>query len=138
MGRAALPSAWSTTSFIAAIRRLPILECLVFVIGHPSNDLPALSIAVCPPGSGPPSQPLHRCQGSRPHRRPTGKSRSLEPRPVFPFPGGPNALFEPRRFPPQRGVFQGCRRRGDRKSTRLNSSHLGISYAVFSWKTTPP
>jgi hypothetical protein len=24
---------------MAAIRRLPILECLVFVIGHPSNDL---------------------------------------------------------------------------------------------------
>src|ERR1035441_10875011 len=26
-------------------------------------------------------------------------------------------------------------RRGDRKSTRLNSSHLGISYAVFFLKT---
>src|SRR5258705_2821708 len=26
------------------------------------------------------------------------------------------------------------RRRGDRKSTRLNSSHLGISYAVFCLK----
>src|SRR5205814_9251700 len=30
--------------------------------------------------------------------------------------------------PPRRG------RRGDRKSTRLNSSHLGISYAVFCLK----
>src|SRR5438045_6064460 len=35
---------------------------------------------------------------------------------------------------------RGCRRRpdpegsGDRKSTRLNSSHLGISYAVFCLK----
>src|SRR5437899_7874989 len=28
---------------------------------------------------------------------------------------------------------QGCRRK-DRKSTRLNSSHLGISYAVFCLK----
>src|SRR5438045_9178431 len=28
----------------------------------------------------------------------------------------------------------GCRRRPDRKSTRLNSSHLGISYAVFCLK----
>src|ERR1039458_7606646 len=29
-------------------------------------------------------------------------------------------------------------RRADRKSTRLNSSHLGISYAVFCLKKTPP
>src|SRR5437899_8922224 len=28
----------------------------------------------------------------------------------------------------------GCNSRGDRKSTRLNSSHLGISYAVFCLK----
>src|SRR5205814_4633731 len=28
----------------------------------------------------------------------------------------------------------GVRRRSDRKSTRLNSSHLGISYAVFCLK----
>src|SRR5438874_9605646 len=27
-----------------------------------------------------------------------------------------------------------CRRRGDRKSTRLNSSHVEISYAVFCLK----
>src|SRR5262245_64553166 len=27
-----------------------------------------------------------------------------------------------------------CRTEGDRKSTRLNSSHLGISYAVFCLK----
>src|SRR5262245_64735126 len=27
---------------------------------------------------------------------------------------------------------------GDRKSTRLNSSHLGISYAVFCLKKTTP
>src|SRR5215831_6078546 len=29
---------------------------------------------------------------------------------------------------------RGCEGRGDRKSTRLNSSHLGISYAVFCLK----
>src|SRR5262245_62859159 len=29
---------------------------------------------------------------------------------------------------------QALRRRSDRKSTRLNSSHLGISYAVFCLK----
>src|SRR5205814_3367306 len=28
---------------------------------------------------------------------------------------------------------QHARARGDRKSTRLNSSHLGTSYAVFCW-----
>src|SRR5690606_41687033 len=27
-----------------------------------------------------------------------------------------------------------CRLAGDRKSTRLNSSHVKISYAVFCWK----
>src|SRR5258705_7236319 len=35
----------------------------------------------------------------------------------------------PRRRPRLRGPFQ-----PDRKSTRLNSSHLGISYAVFCLK----
>src|SRR2546430_4012725 len=34
---------------------------------------------------------------------------------------------------PPRGVPM-CRRRGDRKSTRLNSSHSQISYAVFCLK----
>src|SRR2546426_8898872 len=32
------------------------------------------------------------------------------------------------------GVFDDSRRRVDRKSTRLNSSHLVISYAVFCFK----
>src|SRR5205807_10672737 len=32
------------------------------------------------------------------------------------------------------GRMQGCRTRLDRKSTRLNSSHLVISYAVFCLK----
>src|SRR5207253_9015191 len=42
--------------------------------------------------------------------------------------------------PPRRArrLFQGCRRFGctprDRKSTRLNSSHVAISYAVFCLK----
>src|SRR5436853_2835451 len=36
----------------------------------------------------------------------------------------------------EEGVKRGCcdLQRGDRKSTRLNSSHLGISYAVFCLK----
>src|SRR5205814_10050936 len=33
-----------------------------------------------------------------------------------------------------RGRQRGLRRPADRKSTRLNSSHLGISYAVFCLK----
>src|SRR3712207_6952984 len=32
------------------------------------------------------------------------------------------------------GLAAGPRRRGDRKSTRLNSSHANISYAVFCLK----
>src|SRR5438034_3765623 len=46
----------------------------------------------------------------------------------------------PRRFPPgadRRGEGVGLRaadQRGDRKSTRLNSSHTVISYAVFCLK----
>src|SRR5262245_63505514 len=40
-------------------------------------------------------------------------------------PGAPDAA-------PDRGAA--ARPRGDRKSTRLNSSHLGISYAVFCLK----
>src|SRR5205814_7819525 len=35
---------------------------------------------------------------------------------------------------PQAGRAHGARTSADRKSTRLNSSHLGISYAVFCLK----
>src|SRR5262245_63954450 len=35
---------------------------------------------------------------------------------------------------PQAAALREARRRRDRKSTRLNSSHLGISYAVFCLK----
>src|SRR5205814_8707718 len=38
------------------------------------------------------------------------------------------------RLPPVRGTGEAYPQRGDRKSTRLNSSHLGISYAVFCLK----
>src|ERR1035441_4855566 len=40
------------------------------------------------------------------------------------------------RWPPVSswGARPGCRAQADRKSTRLNSSHLGISYAVFCLK----
>src|SRR6266496_4707947 len=40
-----------------------------------------------------------------------------------------------RRHPPRcRRAAGPCRRSGDRKSTRLNSSHVEISYAVFCLK----
>src|ERR1035441_10899796 len=38
------------------------------------------------------------------------------------------------RIDAQTGVWTHVQRVGDRKSTRLNSSHLGISYAVFCLK----
>src|SRR5471030_3377165 len=52
---------------------------------------------------------------------------------LFPY----TTLFRPRtrrrwRAFPARDAT--ARNRGDRKSTRLNSSHLGISYAVFCLK----
>src|SRR5436853_3157395 len=37
-------------------------------------------------------------------------------------------------YPDRAGQFALVRAREDRKSTRLNSSHLGISYAVFCLK----
>src|SRR3712207_8010327 len=36
--------------------------------------------------------------------------------------------------PPLLDIRERCRDRGDRKSTRLNSSHANISYAVFCLK----
>src|SRR5438045_8358456 len=38
-----------------------------------------------------------------------------------------------RHFPDEAALFEACSAQ-DRKSTRLNSSHLGISYAVFCLK----
>src|SRR5256885_12771303 len=66
--------------------------------------------------------------------------RSVQPgRGARPHPGGAAALRRPRDggFPPDRGgprTRRGHSRSPDRKSTRLNSSHLVISYAVFCLK----
>src|SRR6266571_4380193 len=53
---------------------------------------------------------------------------------LFPY----TTLFRPRRFRVVRGRSGGTGRtrppRRDRKSTRLNSSHMSISYAVFCLK----
>src|SRR5690606_42102693 len=40
-------------------------------------------------------------------------------------------LFATQRLQTAEEVVMQCRQRGDRKSTRLNSSHVKISYAVF-------
>src|SRR5262245_64193230 len=60
-----------------------------------------------------------RCDDLRPHRVETVSLRTR--------PGRTNALME-LSFPVRVDAV------GDRKSTRLNSSHLGISYAVFCLK----
>src|SRR4051812_49924588 len=50
-----------------------------------------------------------------------GRARRARPAGVGPLRGPPRAR-------------RGARRRADRKSTRLNSSHMSISYAVFCLK----
>src|SRR2546426_8156129 len=59
-----------------------------------------------------------------------GRSAADPPRPVRIPGGGACPVGAPR--PSCNGG--GALRRGDRKSTRLNSSHLVISYAVFCFK----
>src|SRR5439155_6606117 len=76
-----------------------------------------------------------------------GPARGLAPRPAPVPQGGPAAAPGERAAPERRGR-PGARgegvviipiaiprwTRGDRKSTRLNSSHVAISYAVFCLK----
>src|SRR5690242_21418960 len=50
---------------------------------------------------------------------------------------GGGDVRQERRHQPRLGELSGaafCRASGDRKSTRLNSSHMSISYAVFCLK----
>src|SRR5205814_6131944 len=71
------------------------------------------------------------CQSYDAHRAlhsfPTRRSSDLDPSPV---PRPPS--------PAPRGVPLGLPQCTDRKSTRLNSSHLGISYAVCCLKKKKP
>src|SRR5947199_4800018 len=64
------------------------------------------------------------------HSFPTRRSSDLLARPV----GGPR--LSGRSSTPARSASGSST--GDRKSTRLNSSHLGISYAVFCLKKKRP
>src|SRR5205814_8651838 len=100
------------------------------------------------PPPPPPHHPLiHHVPPSRPHRdvhhyptrrssdlrRPcaAGAARRPDARPVAARAahGGAGSVLPPHRASAPRGAA-----RADRKSTRLNSSHLGISYAVFCLK----
>src|SRR5437899_5030949 len=82
-----------------------------------SSDLPFP--VVTDHGPGPDRQPPGR--GVPAVRVPRPRRRAVEP--LQPGPGPP---LRRRRLPELRSK--------DRKSTRLNSSHLGISYAVFCLK----
>src|SRR5437867_6998267 len=81
-----------------------------------SSDLPRVSAASCRPGRASPS--THRPRVRR--RRHAGHLRSSP------------ATRSPRRVLSRDTASR--HRRGDRKSTRLNSSHRTISYAVFCLK----
>src|SRR5207245_11064425 len=50
---------------------------------------------------------------------------------VLPVPGGPTSSTPRGILPPSFWNFPGVLKNSDRKSTRLNSSHGSISYAVF-------
>src|SRR5205814_9611982 len=75
------------------------------------------------------------------HSFPTRRSSDLPDRPdAGTYPAQRCPARQTSRAVPHRGGRGGCRGMGspngarDRKSTRLNSSHLGISYAVFCLK----
>src|SRR5256885_887665 len=89
----------------------------------PSPGAPGL-----PPGPSPPAPPP---QGELPFRG------GLPPNPVPPVPpppAPPGLLPSALQPPPRHQGVQPCVNPMDRKSTRLNSSHLVISYAVFCLK----
>src|SRR5262245_62568997 len=65
------------------------------------------------------------CRHRRPRLPPGRRRADRQPREPA-FGGAPQGR--------EAAARRGAARRGDRKSTRLNSSHLGISYAVFCLK----
>src|SRR2546430_7912884 len=77
-----------------------------------------------------PYTPLFRSERSRrhPERRRDQRKRDRERHIVR---RGPDEQPE---FPRRQDLGERCAVRGDRKSTRLNSSHSQISYAVFCLK----
>src|SRR5262245_64034643 len=78
-----------------------------------------------------PSFPTRRSSDLPGDRLPAGDAQPA----VDPGLVRPAGVFQRRLDPAPGGRPAGCGREGaDRKSTRLNSSHLGISYAVFCLK----
>src|SRR5947209_13126183 len=63
----------------------------------------------------------------------TTKIYTLSLHDALPISPGPSTRWSPRTAA-GRGRTRRCRSPGDRKSTRLNSSHANISYAVFCLK----
>src|SRR5690606_41520936 len=105
---------------------------------HRTHTPPPLTPTGTPTAPGTPPLPLHDALPiSRPRRPPRGQ------RPVGCSGGGP-ARAGHRRAVLDRRQRRRLRRRAarvrrgvrDRKSTRLNSSHVKISYAVSCWKKT--
>src|SRR5699024_12766655 len=95
-----------------------------------------------------PSAALHRDRHSLPTRRSSDLSGSCSPSTSKLPVTTPPSSSPPPRPPPSTSPNRGCSKRlpssrlrgcvrwtcGDRKSTRLNSSHVSISYAVFCLK----
>src|SRR2546426_7105768 len=87
-----------------------------------STLFPYTTLFRSPPQPPPPRPP--RDPAARPRRRPPDRPPHEPPRRAPRVAGVGRAHGRPHPVPP----------RGDRKSTRLNSSHLVISYAVFCLK----
>src|SRR5215212_11840115 len=88
----------------------------------------ASTIAIAPTIVTTQSIVIRQARGSRPVRRSTGFLTRRSAACSAPC-AIPRSSCDPRKGGrPERSI------RGDRKSTRLNSSHLGISYAVFCLK----
>src|SRR5699024_11730852 len=92
---------------------------LSFFTPPPPPDISTLSLHDALPISSRPSEPSRRRWARLPTVGQSGPSRAVGLRPDV-----PTAAASPHR----------TGRRGDRKSTRLNSSHVSISYAVFCLK----
>src|ERR1035441_8810178 len=85
-----------------------------------------------PPPPPPPPKPLPPPQPPRPPPRPENKVRPKSSRNIQEPPKNTSRMISRMIVP--RGLPCRTWRGVDRKSTRLNSSHLGISYAVFCLK----
>src|ERR1035441_10524063 len=105
-------SSWSTTTEIL------ISDVEIISMFTPASASVLKNRPVCPK----PRRPSRSPRTSWPRPRPRRKTRKRRPRRPRPKPRRRNSRWST------------PKRKWDRKSTRLNSSHLGISYAVFCLK----